>query len=96
MTQPDTSLSTRTKYLAVWWSMQKITAVQIEKETDSSVWYNGRWCKKRTEKVGYFDSFEDAKAFLIAYAEKKVSRARQMLELANSQLGNAKGIKEPA
>jgi hypothetical protein len=95
MTTNDTNSGTCTKFLAVWWSTHKITAVQIEKETDSSVWHNGRRCKKRTEESGYFDSFAEAKEFLVQFAEEKVRVARRMLELANSQLGNAKGIKEP-
>lgn len=50
--------------------------------------------KKITDWYGFFDSFEDAKKFLMDEADQRVRNARRQLELANSRLGNVKGIKE--
>ncbi|HXE06652.1 MAG TPA: hypothetical protein VN612_02065 [Acidobacteriaceae bacterium] len=44
----------------------------------------------------YFRTWEEAHAYLLEKAESKVLSARRGLELANSHLGNIRGIKKPA
>lgn len=51
--------------------------------------------KKINSDTCYFDTWCQAKEFLILRAESKVTSARLSLGLANSQLGNIKGMKPP-
>lgn len=84
------------KYLArnsTWGKL--IELVEIERETESSVWIGGRRNSKISDYHCYFDSFDEAKAHLLEKADEKVIGARRSLELANSHLGNIKGLKEP-
>lgn len=80
----------------------KIEVVECERETDSCVWVRGGFSKaerrynKKSSYDNYFDSFQEAKDFLINTGEAKVKSARRNLEEANSYLGNAKGLKESA
>jgi hypothetical protein len=81
-----------------------IESVEVERETEQSVWVCGVWHgkkvaprrhSKRSDWDNYFDTWEEAKAFLLANAERKVAHARRELEIANSELGNVKGLKPP-
>jgi hypothetical protein len=71
-----------------------IEVVDIERETESSVWINGSRCGKLTEYHSYFDTFIEAKSHLLAGAERKVKNARFSLQQANDYYGNVKGLKE--
>jgi len=79
----------------------KIEVVECEKETAACVWvYHylnqpSRRNNKRSSYDNYFDSFQEAKDFLIEQGEAQVKTARRRLEEANSYLGNAKGLKDP-
>jgi hypothetical protein len=55
---------------------------------------NGRKDAKRSSGYNYFDSFDEAKEFLIEIAENKVRSLRLQLDRANGELGQIKGIKE--
>lgn len=71
-----------------------ITEVEIERETESSVWIDGKRKSKMSEYKCFHDSFEGAKSYLLGLAQTKVDCARSALEYANSQLGNIKGMKQ--
>lgn len=77
-------------------SLGRISIVEIDRETDSMVWVNGRGCKKLTGFESYFDTFEQAKNHAIALAMQRVTNARRTLDYANDVLGNAKGLKDPS
>jgi hypothetical protein len=72
-----------------------IEPVEVEKETASSVWINGRRNNKRSGYDSYFDTWEEAKAYLLEQAERKVAGRRRSLEAANGELGNIRGLKKP-
>lgn len=72
---------------------QMISPVEIEKETESSVWINGCRRAKISTYENYFDSWDDAKQFLMDHAQKRVDSLRLQLERANGELGNIKGLK---
>lgn len=73
----------------------RIEEVEIDRETESSVWING----SRVAKIGvygsYHDTWEEAHQRLLALAQRDVDTLRRRLELANSRLGNIKGMKKP-
>jgi hypothetical protein len=73
----------------------KIEKVEVAGETDHFVkLLNGRKEAKRSDWSNYFDSFDNAKNYLLEKAERKVSSLRRQLESANGELGQIKGIKE--
>jgi hypothetical protein len=72
-----------------------ITAVPVERETESSVWIKGRRQPKSSTFYCYFDTWQQAHEALIDAREKGVAMARRDLELANSYLGNVRGMKKP-
>ncbi|MEW8048955.1 MAG: hypothetical protein AB2792_20095 [Candidatus Thiodiazotropha sp.] len=85
-----------TKYLARRSAFGKlIEPVQVEKETDKSVWINGRRSAKRSDYENYFDSFDDAKAYMTKYAEDALAAARRRLEEVQRFAGNVKDLREP-
>ena len=71
-----------------------IETIQVEKESEKSVWIDGRRCAKRSGFDNYFDSFDEAKEFLTEYADNRLDIARRNLQLAQSFAGNVKGLKE--
>ena len=81
----------------------KIEKVEVVRETAQCVFlppYNGMGSERREAKssdyADYFDSFEDAKSFLVTLWESKVNSARLNLEQYKGTLGNIKGMKEQA
>ena len=59
-----------TKYVArisyKWGSSAEIKEVEVEKETDKSVWINGSRTAKATAYSTFFDTFQEAKKGLIS------------------------------
>lgn len=62
-----------------------IKQVEVERETDVSIWVNNYW-----------DTWEDARDFLMKQAEMKLADARRGLQVAQSEYENVKGLKAPA
>lgn len=86
----------------VWFGVcrysQAIEAVRVEKETERTISIVGKYGGSRavrTDKVGYFKTWEEAHAALLMRCEQHVASARRALEVANSTLGNVKGMKKP-
>jgi len=71
-----------------------IEPVEVERETASSVWINGRRNAKITDWRCYHDTWGEAKAYLLKLAESKLNSARRSLELAQGTYGNVKGLKQ--
>lgn len=93
----------KTMWFASAWFRPSITRVQVSRETPKTVTVvsddgvrRPRVRKRQTDMAGYFDTWEDAWKFLMAHAGKEVGAARRNLELANSRLGNVKGMRRPA
>lgn len=72
----------------------KITPIEVERETAKYVWIKGRRHGKRTEWDNYFDTWEEAKDFLMKGAEGALKTSRLMLERAQGHYGNVKGLKK--
>jgi hypothetical protein len=87
-------------------SFQKIEAVEVEKETEKSVWIYGyrfgggkvplKRADKQTTWERYHDTWAEAHAFLISEAEAKVDAARRQLDEDNLILMGIKSMKPPA
>lgn len=81
----------------------RIEKVEIVRETAQCVFlppFRGTGSERREAKssdyADYFDSFEDAKSFLVTLWEFKVNSARLKLEQDKGTLGNIKVMKEQA
>jgi len=87
-----------------WYSTSRyyarIDTVLVAKETEKTISIIGKYGERdgratRTDKVGFFKTWEEAHAALMTRCELKVNACRRALETANSELGNAKGMKKP-
>lgn len=81
------------KYRTSGFGKNPIEKIEVERETDSSVWIKGRRSVKDSSWLKYFDSWEDAHSFLLQKAEKNLISARRSLERAQGEHGNIKGMK---
>lgn len=95
---------TITKFKTGSFTKGLIEQVECTRETDKCVYVIGRYGhgdeESRVSKVGsyarFHDTWADAHAHLMKSAMAKVSIARGQLERANAELGNIKGLKQPA
>jgi hypothetical protein len=86
-----------TWYHARW---GKVEPVQVEKETEQSIWIGG---SRRAKKSGggfysidhYYPTWAEAREALLKEAQEKVNSLRRQLDLANGALGNIKGKRSP-
>jgi len=81
------------KYMtrAAWYN-QPIQAVEVENETDCFVVINGRRRKKRSDYCNYFNTYDEAKAFLRQRAERAVSNAQSALDTARNELAKIRAL----
>jgi hypothetical protein len=82
-------------YVAIAGYSATIKEVQVDRVTDSSVFTQGNRRVRLTSYESYFDTWEEAKAHLLEYAEQKLHDARQRLQHAQAYHGNVKGMKKP-
>jgi len=81
----------------------EITRHDIVKETPKQITYIKKWPRcndsehkeaKHCSSQHWFDTFDEAKEFLVARCEMKVENSKKQLQRHRSQLGNAKSIKQ--
>jgi hypothetical protein len=90
------------KYRASWSYSPSVDVFEIDKETNLTVSYRmspaGRVMReaKVTDRHGWFDTFDEAKAALVSEFERKVRIEEDSLKRAKDRLGNAKGLRQEA
>lgn len=67
---------------------EHIQIVEVERESEQSVWIKGTRNAKVTEYARYHDTFEEAKRHLIERHEKAIEYARDKIHRAESALGS--------
>jgi hypothetical protein len=72
-----------------------IETVEVEKETENSVWINGQQNRKLTEYHCYFDNFEDAKNHVIGEAQAGIEKAKRQMEYAEKNMATARSLESP-
>ena len=72
----------------------KILKIEIERESEKSVWIKGYRCLKKTECEEYFDTWEQAYNQLVIFAEKRISITKLNLVINQEELEAVKKIKE--
>ena len=82
------------KYVANRWRLT-IKPIEVERETASYVWMKSlRCCSKRSKFESYFDTWDEARDWLIAETTRDLDNAREELKRAQSRVGNAKGLRQ--
>jgi len=71
--------------------IQKIT---IDRETETSVFFKGRIERKITNYHCYFDTFDEAKNYLIKEKEKEIEWAQIVLDRGKKELLEINNLKE--
>jgi len=84
------------KFEAYYGWRVEITEIDVERETDQSVFVKGRRRAKVTERECIFDTYDDAKTWLMERAADEIESARRELELAHAKFGNIKGMRQQA
>jgi hypothetical protein len=72
----------------------RITPMEIDRYTGSSVWVRGSRCS-RTGWRSFFPTWAEAHAHLLAKAEAELVSARRQLEHAQGRHGQVKGMRPP-
>ena len=74
-----------------------IEKVECTRETEHCVFYMVRGKERKAFKEGYehyFDTFDQAKAYLVDKAQKKVEMAKNHYQYAQSELVTAESLRE--
>lgn len=71
-----------------------IVGLEIDKETTCYVWVNGRQTEKQGGGGSFFDTFEQAKEFILARLGLKVANAERELFVAKDRLKDAEKLTE--
>ncbi len=69
-----------------------IKVVEVERETETSVWINGRRNSKRTQYDNFFDTWGEAFHYLLERAETKLCVAQGRLNWAQDDLRKVKRL----
>ncbi len=85
----------KTKYQAVRGISGSIEKVEILKESEKSVWYSKDDCRRKmTDYNAFFDTFEEAKEWLIIWADNRQKRASRVLESSIKDLNYVLELKD--
>lgn len=72
-----------------------IAVVEVSKETEQSVWVDGRRNAKRSEYYNFFDTWDEAHENLKDRAQRKVVSARRSLDFAMEDLEKIIAMRKP-
>lgn len=70
-----------------------IEPVEVEKVNDKTVWINGRRNARTSNYDNYFDTFEEAKSFLLTEAKSEINKYKTGLEAAEKEYERIQAIK---
>lgn len=83
------------KYLArLLLSSPSIQIVDVERESESSVWLDGRRCAKRSSYENYCDTWQEAHQLFVNLAEQEKAHAESRLFYATRNLNAIAAMKE--
>jgi len=71
-----------------------IDVIEIEKESESSVWIDGRRRSKDSSWQQYFDNFQEAKNYLIDEKIKEIDRIAERLNSVRIELNKIEKLEE--
>lgn len=82
------------KYKTSNYGRERISAIDVERETDQSVWINGRRQAKASNYEAIYDSWTEARDALLHKAEHSLQSRQAQLQRAQDELEHIKGLKE--
>ena len=74
------------------WSF-RIDETEAEKVSEKSVWIGGRRNDRLSSYHNYFETWEDAKNFIVSRCESNFQSANRLLDKRRSELETAKALK---
>lgn len=72
----------------------QIEEVEVERETDNSVWIKGRRYAKKADGYGFFDSYDEAWTYLYEHHERECNMARKTLDYRLERLEEIKAMRK--
>lgn len=78
-----------------WDCDAEIEEVEVERETEQSVWVNGSRSAKRSSWANFYDTWQEAHDALWSRQTSRINSVRMQLERSKSVLGNINGMKPP-
>jgi len=72
-----------------------IEDIEVERETEKSVWVNGSRVIKHGSPLIYWDTWIEAHSFLLKRAARELESARRSFEVAQEGYRNIEGMKAP-
>ncbi len=82
------------RYRTGGYGVKEIEEIEIEKETESSVWVDGCVNRKWTDYHKYHASWKEAKAYLVDVAEQKLKRCLSQYDSARDKLSQIKKLEK--
>lgn len=83
----------KTKYKAML-HLKRIEKVQVERETHASVWINGNRTDKKNKVISYFDTFDEAKDWMIHSKKAYMKQVENTLEGIKETIKEIENIKK--
>lgn len=80
------------KYRTGGFGVNLIETVDVERETEHSIWINGRRNSKKTSYHKYWDTWQEAHEHLLEHAERAWQIAQRKLARAESEYIEIKGM----
>lgn len=81
------------KYMVQRYGRDKISAVEVVRETKTNVWLHQTGRLPKSSKFrAFFDTWEDAHAYLIAETEREVAFLKKELDAAKSNAANVRAM----
>ncbi len=82
------------KYRTFGGRLIKILPIKAERETESSVWINGRRRLKQTDWDNHHDTWEHAQNYLITRETTKVTNCQSALDSAKARLSEIRKLEK--
>lgn len=66
-----------------------VDPIEVERETEVSIWIDGKKCARHTQYNDYYPSFDEAKMALINRIQRKITSLEAQLAIEKEMLVNA-------
>ena len=80
------------RYIAHYWGTKSIEKVEIEKETEKSYWIDGRRMAKHTRYEKLFETYAEAKDFILNEQLLKIESVKSRLAYLENDLAKIKKL----
>lgn len=78
-----------------WGELPSITEVAVTRETENSVWFDGKLRRKESEGEAYFHTWAEAKDWLVTRAVARLETTMKRLKRENDRLDALEAMQPP-